>query len=105
MAFSSTERFDAAIARFFREPQRLVLGEETADQAHRRFAAAVDAVVERHPAKTVALVTHGTVIALFVARAAAVDPFPLWKRLDTPAFIVLSLPDRQVVTVVDHVED
>lgn len=100
--FASTEDFDAAVARFFIEPQRLILGRETADQAHERFAAAVEAIIARYPAATVAVVTHGTVMALFVARAAAIDPFPLWRRLGTPAFIVLSLPDRQILTVVDH---
>lgn len=103
IVFTSTEKFEAAVARFFQEPQHLVMGRETADQAHRRFAAVVDTIMERHPGETVAVVTHGTVMALFVARAAAKDPFPLWKRLDTPAFVVLSLPEREVMEIVDRV--
>ncbi len=102
VAFLSTERFEAAVAELFQEPQRLVFGRETADQAHRRFAGAVDRIIADHAGETVALVTHGTVIALFVARAAALDPFPLWKRLATPAFVVLSLPERQVLKIVDR---
>lgn len=101
--FLSTERFEAAVAEFFREPRRLVFGRETADQAHSRFAGAVDRIVADHPGKTVVLVTHGTVIALYVARGPALDPLPLWKRLGTPAFVVVSLPERQVPKIVDRV--
>ncbi len=103
VAFLSTERFEAAVAEFFREPQRLVFGQETADQAHQRFTAAVEGIIARHPSKTLVLVTHGTVIALYVSRTAALEPFPLWKRLGTPAFVVLSLPERRILTVVERI--
>lgn len=104
VGFLAAERFEAAIARFFESPQSLVLGRETADQAHQRFARAIEAIIVRYPTDTVAVVTHGTVIALFVARATGLDPFPFWKRLDTPAFVVLSLPDRRVLTVVESLD-
>src|SRR5205085_1642330 len=57
--------FISLIALFFKEPDRLVLGDETADDAYARFAAAVDSVIRAAPASDVAIVTHGTVIALF----------------------------------------
>ena len=104
VGFLSPEQFGAAVARFFESPQDLVLGRETADQAHQRFAAAIEGVIARYPTDTVAVVTHGTVIALFVARATGLDPFPFWRRLGTPAFVVLSLPERHVVAVVENVE-
>ena len=104
VGFLAAEHFEAAIARFFENPQSLVLGRETADQAHQRFAAAIEAIIVRYPTATVAVVTHGTVIALFVARATGLDPFPFWKRLDTPAFVVLSLPDRKVLMVVESLD-
>ncbi len=90
VGFLSAEQFDVAIARFFENPKNLVLGRETADQAHQRFATAIGAIIARYPTETVAAVTHGTVMALFVARATGLDPFPFWKRLGTPAFVVLS---------------
>ncbi len=101
--FLSAEDFEAAIAEFFREPQRLVLGQETADQAHLRFAGAVDRIVADHANKTVVLVTHGTVIALYVSRTSALDPFLVWKRLDAPSFVVLSLPERRILTIVESI--
>lgn len=47
VGFLSGEHFEAAIARFFENPQSLVLGRETADQAHQRFAAAIEVIIRR----------------------------------------------------------
>lgn len=97
------ERFEAAVAGFFREPHKRVLGEETADQAHRRFAGAVAGVLALHPDENVAVVAHGTVMTLLVARAAGLSPFPFWQRLGLPAFVVLSRPTFSLITVVERV--
>ena len=48
---------------FFRRPDELVLGKETASEALARFSKAVDAVVSQHADQTIAIVSHGTVIA------------------------------------------
>jgi len=97
------EHFEAQVAEFFKRPGALVFGSETADQAHERFAAAIAAVTAQYPARSLAVVTHGTVISLFVARSAGVEPFPLWSRLGLPSFVVLSLPKLELVSVVEHV--
>ena len=97
------EHFEAQVAEFFRRPGVLVFGSETADQAHARFAAAISAVTARHPAHSLAVVAHGTVISLFVARSAGVEPFPLWSRLGLPSFVVLSLPELDLASVVERI--
>lgn len=99
----SAEEWHASIARFFNQPDDVVLGEESAAQAGDRFAGAIEQVVQRHPERTVAIVSHGTVISLYVARIAGVDPFPLWQRLGLPSFVVLSGPDRETVEIVDQI--
>ena len=104
VGFRSTEQFEAAVADFFAHPDRLVLGKETADQTHRRFAKAVSGVVDKHADKNIVVVAHGTVISLFVARAARWEPFGLWQRLGLPSFVVLSLPEFGLLAVVDHIE-
>ena len=95
------QTFAAQVADFFALPSRLVMGAETADQAHTRFAAAVDAMVAAQPGHTLAVVAHGTVISLYVARAAGVEPFSLWQRLGLPSFVVLALPKRTLITILD----
>lgn len=100
----SREEFQAQVARFFEHPDRLVLGYETADEAHARFARAVASAIERRPAINLAIVSHGTVITLFVARATGLDPVPFWKGLGFPSFVVLSLPELALLEVVADVE-
>lgn len=96
--------WEATIARFFAEPDRRIMGAETADEAHARFAAAVAGVRDRHPTGNIVVVAHGTVIALFVSRLAGMEPFPLWKRLGLPSFVSLVPPDHTVQTIVDIIE-
>ncbi len=97
--FLSPEMFEAGVHSFFEQPARRVLGEETADQAHARFSGAVWGVVNAHPNENLAIVAHGTVISLFVARLVSMAPYLLWKRLGLPSFIVLALPENQFITL------
>jgi broad specificity phosphatase PhoE len=100
--WAEREQFEAAVKLFFDEPDRLVMGNGTADEAHTRFARAVNALVERHPAPAIAIVAHGTVITLFVSRLTGLDPFPLWQRLGLPSFVVLE--ETTLMTIVENVE-
>lgn len=103
VGFLGEEEWQAAIARFFARPDELVLGRETATQARQRFARAVAEVLERTGEGNVAIVAHGTVIALYVAARAGVEPLPLWQRLGLPSFVALSLPDHRLLATVDAV--
>ena len=80
------------------------MGHETADQAHARFAAAVMGVVGEHPEDNLVIVTHGTVMTLFIARALAWEPFPLWKRLGLPSWVAFSRPRMALQALVETVE-
>ncbi len=104
VGFGSQEQFEAAVAEFFAQPGRLVFGAESADQTHQRFSSAIAGVIERFPRQNVAVVTHGTVMTLFVARVAGLEPFPFWKRLGLPAFVVLSWPGLGLLSVIEGVE-
>jgi broad specificity phosphatase PhoE len=97
------EQFQARVASVFEHPGELVFGRETADEAHVRFTTAIANVMAQHPRGNLAVVTHGTVMTLFVARAAGLDPVPFWKRFGLPAFVVLSLPGFGLVEVVESV--
>ena len=103
--FGSRADFQAQVARFFKHPDELVLGHETADEAHVRFARAIASVIERRPATNLAIVCHGTVMTLFIARAAGLDPIPFWKGLGLPSFVVLSLPDLDFLEMVADMDE
>lgn len=89
--------FDAAVEWLFEEPGRVVFGEESADAAADRFATAVDAI---RSGGDDLVVTHGAVISLYVARACGIHPFPLWRGLGLPSYVVLSGGARTSVEVV-----
>jgi broad specificity phosphatase PhoE len=96
--------WEAQVARFFEYPDQLVLGHETADLAHVRFTRAVASVIERRPVGNLAIVSHGTVMTLFIAHASRIDPVPFWQRLGLPSFAVLALPDLSLLEVVEGTE-
>ncbi len=77
---------------FFTHPDDLILGNETGTQARQRFDKAVREVLEDYPNKPLAIVTHASVMSLFVAHYNEVDVFSFWQRLKMPDEVVLSLP-------------
>ena len=97
------DAFQEQVSRLFERPDELIFGTETADQAHARFATALAAAIERHPRGNLAIVAHGTVMTLFIARASGLDPVPFWKSLGLPALAVLSLPDLHLLEVIKDV--
>jgi broad specificity phosphatase PhoE len=97
--------FISMVELFFRKPDELVLGRETANQALARFSSAVDSVLNEHLQDNVAIVSHGTVIALFVAQHSERSGFELWRKLGLPSFVVLSRPELRVETIVDRIEE
>ena len=95
--------FEAAIERFFCEPDWLVFGTETANEALHRFSSAIELVVGGVRTDT-CVITHGTVMTIFVARLAGVQHMNFWRRLGLPSFVVLTLPEMQVSEVVESVD-
>jgi 2,3-bisphosphoglycerate-dependent phosphoglycerate mutase len=100
--FGTQEDFERTANIFFESPGELVWGNETAEQARERFSGAVDDILERYPDGTVAVVSHGTVITLFVTQHAEVEAFGFWKRLGLPSFCVFASPTLQLESTVFH---
>lgn len=106
VAFCADEaKFQASVVRMLEQPGQPVFGDETGDQAHQRFSQAIDSVIERYPQGNLAVVTHGTVLSLFVSRAVRIEPIPLWKRLGLPSFVALQLPDSGLLEIVESVSE
>ena len=92
--FPTQEEFEQAIEHFFRNPAELVLGEETAQQALQRFTAAINRIIAADNADTAIVVTHGTVMTLYMASVSGVEPICFWRNLETPSFEVLTPPEH-----------
>jgi broad specificity phosphatase PhoE len=97
----TAEAFEAAVSRLFENPDALVFGEETANQALRRFAGAVERIIAAQPEGDIAIASHGTVISLFVADKTGLDPVSFWRELRQPALVIFSLPEFELVQVVN----
>lgn len=96
------ERFNVRLFTAVDEP---VIGTESARAALERFAPAVRDLLGQEPAQNVVVVTHGTVIALFVAAHNQVDAFQLWQRLQCSTCVVLGLPALELLETVDPVSE
>lgn len=97
--FLAAAEFEAGIARLFTRPDELVFGDETADAAHARFSGAVERNRRNSVAADVLVVSHGTVMSLYVSRLMGFDPFPFWRSLAMPTVIVLRGSHMKVIGV------
>jgi broad specificity phosphatase PhoE len=91
-------------ARIFSDPERRVLGRESAAEALQRFSGALSALLAAEPSRDpLVIVTHGTMISLFVAAHSDVDGFQLWRELSCPSFVVLTYRGFALVSGVERV--
>lgn len=91
--------FGRTMRRFFGRQDVLVFGSETASEALARFERGVDETMASLPGKRLALVSHGTVIALALAEPNGLDPFRFWESLRMPEAIVVR---RETWTIVER---
>lgn len=94
--FLDSGEFRARIEALFARPDQLVFGLETGQQALDRFSAALRTVMADRPENVVAVVSHGTVMALFYGAITGQDPLAFWLRLGIPGFYTVSWPDLVV---------
>lgn len=99
VAYIPKDDFQAAVCEFFEKPDKLVFGSETADECHARFQQAVHSILDHNLDKTVVIVTHGTVISLFVSRLTGMPDLLLWNELGLPSFVVI---DMQSATLIER---
>jgi len=97
--------YQAGMAALFARPAEVVFGDESADQAFERFRAAVNDALALFPDQNVALITHGTVMSLLIARLQAnPDPLAFWQRLGMPAIAVLDRPSLALEQLIEKVD-
>jgi broad specificity phosphatase PhoE len=89
VAYRSPEDFTAVVARFFAHPAERVFGAESAAEALARVSSAVSGLIAAAPSGDILIVTHGTVLSLFVAATTGADAAAFWRRLPLPALAVL----------------
>lgn len=97
------EQHVEANRRIFDFPDEPTLGSESAKNARNRFATALTAGLRNIPSDdTVLVVSHGTVISLFVGNGDFEKSFSIWRRLACMSYVRL---DRQNFTLIEIVEN
>ncbi len=83
----SESAFHEAVARHFARPAEVVLGNESSDDAVKRFGAGVERARAHY--RFPLLVGHGRVMSGFIARITDTHPMQVWTDLRMPdAFVV-----------------
>ena len=97
----SRHEIEAGIRRFFANPADLVFGEETANDAYARFTVAIGCHLPNKPGMPgpTVIVSHGTVISLYISRRTGVEPFALWKSLTLPHALVLGVDGQLLESI------
>lgn len=91
--FKDAAELRRTLREFFERPDDVVMGDETATAALQRFCEATANVLSEVRGQNLAVVTHGTVISLFVARHNPITAFDLWEALGLPSYVVLDATD------------
>jgi broad specificity phosphatase PhoE len=85
-------------AEIFAHPERPALGSESAHAARARFSAALQAELDKcSGTENLVVITHGTVMSLFVAAHNPIDAFTLWGRLECASFLALAVPSLGLI--------
>lgn len=105
--FTDPATFRANIARLLIQPDKLVFGNETGHAARIRLETAVSHLTTTtDPNDTLLLVTHGTILTLFLCHHNPhLDPVAFWLALTQPAAAVISLPDYQLTQIITSHND
>jgi broad specificity phosphatase PhoE len=97
-------RFQSLIEDLFARPDDIVFGAESATTALERFSRAINGLLVQHPQGALAVVTHATVLSLFVASTTGRNPHDVWTRLGMPALCVFSLPGLDLVKLIEEID-
>ena len=87
--FVGPDELRRRLREFFAQPDRTMIGNETANDALRRFAQSIRNIASKAHSKALAIVTHGTVLSLFVAHHNTIAAYDLWSSLGLPSYLVL----------------
>jgi len=98
--FHDRNTFLKLVEALLTHPEKNVFGNETGAEALARFESAIGRIAEEQTKGNVVVVTHGTVLSLFVAAHSDQKPFPFWQQLQQPALVVFSLPEMRLLEVV-----
>lgn len=98
--WTNADDFRAKVQDLFQRQDKVIFGEESALETVTRFSESVNAIVLKHPDQSVAIVSHGTVISLFVSSQNEIDAYSFWRSLEMPSLVILGRPKLKLESVI-----
>ena len=92
-------KFQVLVKKFFDKPEILVFGRETANQALSRFSKSIHSVIKFHNDKNIVVVSHGTVISLFISQLTGTPGYDLWMELGLPSFVEIDMQSNSLLKI------
>lgn len=77
-------------------PDAIQFGEESFTAARTRFEQGLSQILNQTAQGTVLIVSHGTILTLYLAHLTGLDAFTLWNLLDMPAYAVIRRSDNKL---------
>lgn len=102
--YESQTEFREKVKIAMRHPHELHFGDETFYDAKSRFSAQVGNLAQQHLGETIAIVTHGRILSIYLGDIMQEAPEIIWERLQMPAFGVLSWENRAIIEINYSVE-
>jgi broad specificity phosphatase PhoE len=99
--FTGPGEFENNVRRFFATPDERVFGLESAADALARFRNAMAEVLSCGDHQPM-VVTHGTVMSLYVAAVAGLDAATVWRKLSMPCYVVLGTGPGNANVRIEH---
>jgi broad specificity phosphatase PhoE len=95
--YKSVGDFQAAVIAAMHRPDEVVFGEEAFEVARLRFDQTLYHLMAKHPNETVAAVSHGTVMSLWLAPLLHRPVEEVWQAMGMPAYAVIEWPTKHVI--------
>ncbi len=99
LAAPSAAEFEAAIAASWREPGRPAGGGESNNAAQGRGIALIQSVLKAHPARSIVISTHGSLLALILHGFDPTFGYDFWRSLTFPDAYELTFREQTLVSV------
>ncbi len=102
--YESQTEFREKVKIAMQHPQELHFGDETFYDAKSRFSAQVENLAQQHLGETIAIVTHGRILSIYLGEILQEAPEIIWEKLQMPAFVVLSWENQAIIEINYSVE-
>jgi broad specificity phosphatase PhoE len=95
--YKNVEEFQSAVIAAMQRPDEVLFGEESFTDARLRLDRALETLMATHPDQTVAAVSHGTVMSLWLAPLLSQPVDQVWRAMGMPAYTVIEWPQKRVI--------